>query len=445
MTLLSFSSPPESGEKLHLGVTILLSMTVFLVQLSKILPATSDSISIIALYFGSIMVMVAVSVVMTVVVLNFHHRSSETKEMGPKLRKFLLDWLPRLLGMDRPGIKPPKQCKLKKVSSTQKLVAALGCAVTTHDNKKNIHKQDYAVENPDLNLAPANEVMLMMQTTGPNGNANVTCKSISKLNSPPTAVPLACDNDHQTENVNNHSDARYIFHPHLYMESTDGTIHEHESNCLLRQRTSNLVEKSASNIHHHNNLPLTNTNNSDSIDLTKTEEIISCRDDARTDDDGPGNEDCLLDEDLDVEVSITMNESRTRQINDKNDGLHKTNGSRNDFMNKNNQSVDDNNNNNNENDADDDDEPDENHNEIDPEHYALHQYMNMKRRYKLLEILIEMRFITDRLREEDQTKDLIAEWRYGATVLDRLCLILFTLFTLLSLAICLISAPQLIV
>lgn len=38
MTLLSFSLPPESGEKLHLGVTILLSMTVFLVQLGKILP-----------------------------------------------------------------------------------------------------------------------------------------------------------------------------------------------------------------------------------------------------------------------------------------------------------------------------------------------------------------------------------------------------------------------
>ncbi|KPM02705.1 neuronal acetylcholine receptor subunit alpha-7-like protein, partial [Sarcoptes scabiei] len=85
MTLLSFSLPPESGEKLQLGVTILLSMTVFLVQLSKILPATSDSISIIALYFGSIMIMVAVSVVMTVVVLNFHHRSYETKEMGPKV------------------------------------------------------------------------------------------------------------------------------------------------------------------------------------------------------------------------------------------------------------------------------------------------------------------------------------------------------------------------
>ncbi|KAH7645929.1 neuronal acetylcholine receptor subunit alpha-7-like protein [Dermatophagoides farinae] len=442
MTLLSFSSPPESGEKLHLGVTILLSMTVFLVQLSKILPATSDSISIIALYFGSIMVMVAVSVVMTVVVLNFHHRSSETKEMGPKLRKFLLDWLPRLLGMDRPGIKPPKQCILKKVSSTQKLVAALGCAVVPHDNDNNIHKQNFATENPDLNFAAADEVMLMMQTTGLTGNANLTCNSIPKLNSPPTVVPLDCDDDripHQIENVTNNADHRYLFHPNLYMESADDVLHEHESNCLFLQRTNDSVDKSTSNNHHHNNLPL--VNNSDSIDLTKTDDLFSCRDDTRVEDDGPGSEDCLLDEDLDVEVSIAMTGSRTRLINNKKDGLNKINESRNNLTDKGGHNVDDDDND----DDDDDGEQDESHNEIDPEHYGLHQYMSMKRRHKLLEILIEMRFITDRLREEDQIKELIAEWRYGATVLDRLCLILFTLFTLLSLAICLISAPQLIV
>ena len=56
-----------------------------------------------------------------------------------------------------------------------------------------------------------------------------------------------------------------------------------------------------------------------------------------------------------------------------------------------------------------------------------------------------MKFITDRLRKEDETKEIIAEWRYAATVLDRLCLIMFTFFTTLSLAVCLLSAPQLIV
>lgn len=47
MVLLGFTLPPESGEKLTLGVTILLSMSVFMLQLQDILPPTSDSVSII--------------------------------------------------------------------------------------------------------------------------------------------------------------------------------------------------------------------------------------------------------------------------------------------------------------------------------------------------------------------------------------------------------------
>lgn len=47
MVLLGFTLPPESGEKLTLGVTILLSMTVFMLQLSETLPPTSESVSII--------------------------------------------------------------------------------------------------------------------------------------------------------------------------------------------------------------------------------------------------------------------------------------------------------------------------------------------------------------------------------------------------------------
>lgn len=47
ITLLGFTLPPDSGEKLTLGVTILLSMIVFLLQLAEIMPPTSDSVSII--------------------------------------------------------------------------------------------------------------------------------------------------------------------------------------------------------------------------------------------------------------------------------------------------------------------------------------------------------------------------------------------------------------
>lgn len=81
----------------------------------------------------------------------------------------------------------------------------------------------------------------------------------------------------------------------------------------------------------------------------------------------------------------------------------------------------------------------------DPAHHIRHEYLALKRKEKLLQILVEMKFITDRLRREDFLKDIVAEWRYAATVLDRICLIMFTIFTVGSLGICMSMAPQLIV
>ncbi|XP_067122652.1 neuronal acetylcholine receptor subunit alpha-7 isoform X2 [Centruroides vittatus] len=105
MTLLGFTLPPDSGEKLTLGVTILLSLTVFMLQLAEAMPPTSDAVSIIGTYFACIMIMVAFSVVMTVVVLNYHHRSSETHDMPQYVKTIFLIWLPWILRMDRPGRK----------------------------------------------------------------------------------------------------------------------------------------------------------------------------------------------------------------------------------------------------------------------------------------------------------------------------------------------------
>ena len=49
--------------------------------------------------------MVASSVVLTVVVLNYHHRTAETHVMPVWVRSVFLQWLPWILRMDRPGKK----------------------------------------------------------------------------------------------------------------------------------------------------------------------------------------------------------------------------------------------------------------------------------------------------------------------------------------------------
>ncbi|XP_041448310.1 acetylcholine receptor subunit alpha-type acr-16 isoform X6 [Drosophila obscura] len=105
MALLGFTLPPDSGEKLTLGVTILLSLTVFLNLVAETLPQVSDAIPLLGTYFNCIMFMVASSVVLTVVVLNYHHRTADIHEMPPWIKSVFLQWLPWILRMGRPGRK----------------------------------------------------------------------------------------------------------------------------------------------------------------------------------------------------------------------------------------------------------------------------------------------------------------------------------------------------
>ncbi|KAL1244791.1 Cullin-3 [Trichinella spiralis] len=102
MTLLGFILPVESGEKLTLEITILLSVCVFLTMVSQMTPSTSEAVSLIGVFFSSHMIVVSASVVFNVIVLNLHYRTQDTHRMGVWTRKVLLDWFPRILLMRRP-------------------------------------------------------------------------------------------------------------------------------------------------------------------------------------------------------------------------------------------------------------------------------------------------------------------------------------------------------
>lgn len=56
-TVLAFYLPPESGEKVSLGVTVLLALTVFLLLVAETLPPQSDTIPLI----GEILILCIVS------------------------------------------------------------------------------------------------------------------------------------------------------------------------------------------------------------------------------------------------------------------------------------------------------------------------------------------------------------------------------------------------
>ncbi|XP_060592924.1 neuronal acetylcholine receptor subunit alpha-7-like [Ruditapes philippinarum] len=114
MSLLLFLLPPDAGEKISLGVTILLSLMVFLLLVAETMPPTSDALPLIGIYFCCIMVMTSLSVLFTVVVLNFHYRGPETHVM-PSWVKFGINVvLAKALCMTRPTTEKRRQSILQR-------------------------------------------------------------------------------------------------------------------------------------------------------------------------------------------------------------------------------------------------------------------------------------------------------------------------------------------
>ncbi|CAF4830265.1 unnamed protein product, partial [Rotaria sp. Silwood1] len=103
MTLLGFLLAPDSGEKLTLQVTILLTVVMFSLLLSEIMPPSSNAIPIITIYFMCIMIMSAVSVVASVIVISLHFRNSKNYTMPLWVRKYICNYLAWLLFMKRPN------------------------------------------------------------------------------------------------------------------------------------------------------------------------------------------------------------------------------------------------------------------------------------------------------------------------------------------------------
>ncbi|XP_008578069.1 PREDICTED: neuronal acetylcholine receptor subunit alpha-4 isoform X1 [Galeopterus variegatus] len=104
LTVLVFYLPSDCGEKITLCISVLLSLTVFLLLITEIIPSTSLVIPLIGEYLLFTMIFVTLSIVITVFVLNVHHRSPRTHTMPAWVRRVFLDVVPRLLFMKRPSV-----------------------------------------------------------------------------------------------------------------------------------------------------------------------------------------------------------------------------------------------------------------------------------------------------------------------------------------------------
>ncbi|KFD58800.1 hypothetical protein M514_00493 [Trichuris suis] len=119
LTILVFYLPSDSNEKISLCIAILVSLTVFVLLLTEIIPATSIvlpligskttltvSFAYVANFTGKYllftMIMVTLSVIVTVVSLNLHFRNPATHRMPKWVKQIFLRTLPHYLFMRRP-------------------------------------------------------------------------------------------------------------------------------------------------------------------------------------------------------------------------------------------------------------------------------------------------------------------------------------------------------
>ncbi|XP_012889486.1 PREDICTED: acetylcholine receptor subunit delta isoform X3 [Dipodomys ordii] len=118
MINLVFYLPGDCGEKTSVAISVLLAQSVFLLLISKRLPATSMAIPLIGKFLLFGMVLVTMVVVICVIVLNVHFRTPSTHVLSDAVKKLFVETLPKLLHMSRPADESPGPRALIRRSSS---------------------------------------------------------------------------------------------------------------------------------------------------------------------------------------------------------------------------------------------------------------------------------------------------------------------------------------
>ncbi|XP_020845312.1 neuronal acetylcholine receptor subunit alpha-9 [Phascolarctos cinereus] len=93
---LSFYLPAASGEKVSLGVTVLLAMTVFQLMVAEIMPP-SENVPLIGKYYIATMALITASTALTIMVMNIHFCGAEAKPVPQWARVVILKYMSKIL------------------------------------------------------------------------------------------------------------------------------------------------------------------------------------------------------------------------------------------------------------------------------------------------------------------------------------------------------------
>ncbi|CAB3399484.1 unnamed protein product [Caenorhabditis bovis] len=119
MAVLGFLMPPETGEKINMIITTLLSMGVYLQSITESIPPTSEGVPLIGMYYVSSLLMVCLATCVNVITLNMHRNgaANQGRHVPTWMQKWILGYLATLMRM---SIREPDSIALLKASQSKK-------------------------------------------------------------------------------------------------------------------------------------------------------------------------------------------------------------------------------------------------------------------------------------------------------------------------------------
>ncbi|CAI9742500.1 neuronal acetylcholine receptor subunit alpha-10-like [Octopus vulgaris] len=165
LCLAGFLLPPESGEKVTLGLSVLLTLTVFMLMVADKMPQTSESISIIGIYLLVVLSTSCLSVISAVFVLGIHHQRGRPQRVPCWLRKLVCNIL------------APALCLKLSTNPNQKSTAVQMRKPDYRDNKKIVRKRRIATEEMDIIRLErkTNDPLLSSTSMNPTADELVNC------------------------------------------------------------------------------------------------------------------------------------------------------------------------------------------------------------------------------------------------------------------------------
>lgn len=114
VAFLGFYLPPGSTEKISIGITTLLSLTVFLMLVAESMPPTSEQLPLLGIYYGVTIGLVSFSTAMAVITLNINNRGTRGKRVPKLVKIFFFKYIARIL---RTHVSPKTKTYIYKPSS----------------------------------------------------------------------------------------------------------------------------------------------------------------------------------------------------------------------------------------------------------------------------------------------------------------------------------------